>query len=70
MSPHSDSKPVYVPPLCYLSPLCFSSLYPAGTITHQAPELLEHGLTSKAADVYSFGVLLWQMLASSRWVLS
>lgn len=41
----------------------------AGTITHQAPELLEHGVTSKAADVYSFGVLLWQMLASSRWVL-
>jgi serine/threonine protein kinase len=35
-----------------------------------APELLEHGITSKAADVYSFGVLLWQMLASSRWVLS
>jgi len=24
------------------------------------PEVLEHGLVSKAADVYSFGVLLWQ----------
>lgn len=32
------------------------------------PELLEHGSISKAVDVYSFGVLLWQMLASSRWV--
>lgn len=31
-----------------------------------SPELLEHGITSKAVDVYSFGVLLWQMLASSR----
>ena len=30
------------------------------------PETLEHGVTSKAVDVYSFGVLLWQMLASSR----
>lgn len=37
-----------------------------GTITHMSPELLEHGISSKAVDVYSFGVLLWQMLASSR----
>jgi len=37
-----------------------------GTITHQSPEMLEHGLSSKAVDVYSFGVLLWRMLASSR----
>lgn len=32
-----------------------------GTLTHMPPELLEHGITSKAADVYSFGVLLWQV---------
>lgn len=32
-----------------------------GTITHMPPELLEQGIISKAADVYSFGVLLWQV---------
>jgi serine/threonine protein kinase len=32
-----------------------------GTITHMPPETLEHGIISKAADVYSFGVLLWQV---------
>eukprot|EP00878_Enallax_costatus_P015719 GHUV01016470.1.p1 GENE.GHUV01016470.1~~GHUV01016470.1.p1 ORF type:complete len:346 (+),score=111.35 GHUV01016470.1:799-1836(+) len=37
-----------------------------GTITHMAPEVLEHGMVSKAADVYSFGVLLWQMVTGSR----
>eukprot|EP00879_Flechtneria_rotunda_P001352 GHRR01001502.1.p1 GENE.GHRR01001502.1~~GHRR01001502.1.p1 ORF type:complete len:1180 (+),score=462.14 GHRR01001502.1:255-3794(+) len=37
-----------------------------GTITHMPPETLEHGLASKAADVYSFGVLLWQMVTGSR----
>ncbi|KAF6260297.1 kinase-like domain-containing protein [Scenedesmus sp. NREL 46B-D3] len=31
-----------------------------GTITHMPPETLEHGVAGKAADVYSFGVLLWQ----------
>lgn len=36
------------------------------TITHMPPEMLEHGICSKAADVYSFGVLLFQMAASSR----
>lgn len=28
-----------------------------GTITHMAPELLQHGGMSRAADVYSFGIL-------------
>ena len=28
-----------------------------GTITHMAPELLEHGGMSRAADVYSYGIL-------------
>ncbi|KIZ03647.1 Mitogen-activated protein kinase kinase kinase [Monoraphidium neglectum] len=37
-----------------------------GTLTHMAPEVLEHGIVSKAADVYSFGVLLWQMCVGSR----
>ncbi|GBF96073.1 hypothetical protein Rsub_08949 [Raphidocelis subcapitata] len=37
-----------------------------GTLSHAAPEALEHGLVSRAGDVYSFGVLLWQMLFCSR----
>jgi hypothetical protein len=36
-------------------------LLPSGTITHMPPEMLEHGICSKAADVYAFGVLLWQV---------
>ena len=32
-----------------------------GTVTHMSPELLLEGRLSKAADVYSFGVLLWQV---------
>jgi hypothetical protein len=30
-----------------------------------APEVLERGVVSKAADVYSFGVLLWQVRHAS-----
>lgn len=37
-----------------------------GTITHMPPEVLGDGAVSKAADVYAFGVLLWQMYTSSR----
>ncbi|WIA44433.1 hypothetical protein OEZ86_007193 [Tetradesmus obliquus] len=37
-----------------------------GTITHMPPETLEHGVAGKSADVYSFGVLLWQMVTGSR----
>ncbi len=32
-----------------------------GTLTHQPPETLMEGIISKAVDVYSFGVLLWQV---------
>ncbi|KAG2484907.1 hypothetical protein HYH03_016293 [Edaphochlamys debaryana] len=32
-----------------------------GTLTHMAPEVLLHGQVSKAADVYAFGVTLWEM---------
>ncbi|GAB4821579.1 hypothetical protein N2152v2_008625 [Parachlorella kessleri] len=34
-----------------------------GTITHMPPELLIHGTLSPAVDVYSFGVILWEMWA-------
>lgn len=37
-----------------------------GLITHAAPEVLESMCMSKAADVYSFGVILWQLLTGSR----
>ncbi|WIA23927.1 hypothetical protein OEZ85_013569 [Tetradesmus obliquus] len=37
-----------------------------GTITHMPPETLERGVAGKGADVYSFGVLLWQMVTGSR----
>jgi hypothetical protein len=39
------------------SPKLGSNAEYTGTITHMAPELLEHGGMSRAADVYSFGVL-------------
>lgn len=40
-----------------------------GSLGHLAPETLTHGTTSKAADVYSFGVMLWKMYTGSRpWV--
>jgi Protein tyrosine and serine/threonine kinase len=30
-------------------------------VTHMPPELLSEGQLSKAADVYSFGVMLWEL---------
>ena len=40
-----------------------------GTITHMAPEVLRSNQVSKAADVYSFGVILWELAAGCRaWV--
>eukprot|EP00775_Hariotina_reticulata_P001812 gene1812-2145_t len=38
----------------------------AGTITHMAPELLMHGQGSKACDVYSYGILLWELATGGR----
>ena len=44
-----------------------------GTVTHMAPEVLSRGVVSKAADVFSFGVLLCaclrRCLARSFWFL-
>eukprot|EP00798_Chlamydomonas_sp_ICE-L_P013679 gene13679-19567_t len=37
-----------------------------GTITHMPPETLLDGIISKSVDVYSFGVLLWQMYKGQR----
>lgn len=35
----------------------------AGTIQYSAPEILESNTFSEAADVYSFGICLWEMAA-------
>ena len=33
----------------------------AGTLTHMAPEVIMKGHVSKAADVYAFGIMLWEV---------
>ncbi|KAG1672489.1 hypothetical protein FOA52_002797 [Chlamydomonas sp. UWO 241] len=37
-----------------------------GTITHMAPEILLDGRVSKAADVYAFGITLWELFTGGR----
>lgn len=37
-----------------------SSNEASGTITHMAPETLSEGKASPAADVYAFGILMWE----------
>mmetsp|Transcript_4672 Transcript_4672/g.14117 ORF Transcript_4672/g.14117 Transcript_4672/m.14117 type:complete len:888 (-) Transcript_4672:1869-4532(-) len=37
-----------------------------GTVTHMAPEILLEGRVSKAADVYAFGVTLWELFTGGR----
>ncbi|GAX74261.1 hypothetical protein CEUSTIGMA_g1710.t1 [Chlamydomonas eustigma] len=36
-----------------------------GTMTHMAPELLQKGIQSKAADIYAFGILLWELYTAA-----
>ncbi|KAG2500643.1 hypothetical protein HYH03_001410 [Edaphochlamys debaryana] len=36
-----------------------------GTLTHMAPEVMLEGRISKAADVYSFGILMWELFCAS-----
>jgi len=38
----------------------------SGTVTHMAPEVLLAGKLSKAADVYAFGILLFEMFSAKR----
>ena len=33
----------------------------AGTLTHMAPEVIMRGHVSKAADVYAFGIMMWEV---------
>ena len=39
-----------------------------GTVTHMPPELLMEGKLTKSADVYAFGVLLWEMYTGSVFI--
>lgn len=32
-----------------------------GTVTHQPPELLSEGVLSQSADVFAFGMLMWEV---------
>lgn len=41
--------------------------FTCGTITHMPPELLKGGVLTPAADVYSFAILMWELLAGTRW---
>jgi serine/threonine protein kinase len=48
-------------------------LLPQGTMSHMAPEVMLQGRISKAADVYSFGISLWDLFtggwgANSAWL--
>lgn len=37
-----------------------------GTVTHMPPELLMDGRLSRATDIYSFGVMLWEIYTARR----
>jgi len=42
------------------------SQHQTGTLDHMAPEVMMEGKTSKRSDVYSFGILLWELFCYSR----
>ena len=37
----------------------------AGTVSYCAPELLKEGKLTKAADVYSFAMMMWEMYSGT-----
>jgi serine/threonine protein kinase len=37
-----------------------------GTVTHAAPELLTDGRLAKPCDIYSFGILAWELATGGR----
>ena len=39
-----------------------------GTVSYCAPELLQEGKLTKAADVYSFAMLMWEIYSGSALV--
>lgn len=52
--------------LCWCGALRARVSVHAGTVTHQPPELLLQGHMSKAVDVYSWGVVVWEMVTGRR----
>jgi serine/threonine protein kinase len=50
--------------------LCLPSLVqddePQGTLYYLAPEVLNGAVATRSADIYAFGVLLWQMCTGSQ----
>lgn len=41
--------------------------FTCGTITHMPPELLKGGVLTPAADVYSFAILMWELITGVRY---
>lgn len=39
------------------------STFTAGTVSHMPPEVLKDGILTPAVDVFSFGMLLWELMA-------
>jgi len=42
------------------------SQHQTGTLDHMAPEVMMEGKSSKRSDVYSFGILMWELFCCSR----
>jgi len=43
----------------------YKSVDAMGTITHMAPEMIEHGHQSTACDIYAFGIMMWEIFNGS-----
>lgn len=39
------------------------STFSCGTVSHMPPEVLRDGILTPAADVFSFGMLLWELMS-------
>jgi len=42
-----------------------SLIFFAGTVSYCSPELLKQGKLTKAADVYSFAMMMWEMYSGT-----
>lgn len=43
----------------------YKSVDAMGTITHMAPEMIQHGHQSTACDIYAFGIMMWEIFNGS-----
>lgn len=41
------------------------STFSCGTVSHMPPEVLKDGILTPSADVFSFGMLLWELMAGN-----